>query len=298
MKENVKEFKRNVCFVFFESYLEQGKKLKKLWGAEKAYEYFVALIEYGLYKKETDDPEIDMIVSGLKNTIDANQEKRAKGFEREDTEQTKTILEYKNKHPEASQREIANATNCSVGKVNKVLSNNNVNINTNANSNSVNMNVNEYGADKNVKKKNRWLDDLTDEELESILSDYKKRVPYTEIKQRLSLRYNVTKDTPEDVKGVLEMRKTKAKCKRFEESIAKAEDSKIEEIASLFSCDKHMILDKLLRVDLDVDEVLEWCTIYEDCESMHQIYERNRDLYQTYDEFVEMMFRTNTLKDG
>ena len=47
-----KEFDRSVCFSFFKSYLEQGEKVNKLYGAEAAYNYFIALIEYGLYQKE------------------------------------------------------------------------------------------------------------------------------------------------------------------------------------------------------------------------------------------------------
>ena len=66
----------------------------------------------------------NMLMCGLKNTIDANQERRAQGFNRENTDQTDAILKYVELHPDATQREIANATNCSIGKVNKVLSNN------------------------------------------------------------------------------------------------------------------------------------------------------------------------------
>ena len=53
MKQNTKEFKRNVCCSFFESYLEQAIAIKNTVNTKTAYEHLIAVIEYGLYKKRT-----------------------------------------------------------------------------------------------------------------------------------------------------------------------------------------------------------------------------------------------------
>ena len=154
--DNQREFNRNVCFNFFESYLEQGKMIREQLGDEKCAEYFIALAEYALYQKDSEDAMIRMFITGLKNTIDAGQSKRERGFKgkhnSEDVELTNKIIEYKREHPNESQDKIAKACNCSKGKVNKVIkrmneeadslnnvnnnSNDNLNLNDNLNSNS------------------------------------------------------------------------------------------------------------------------------------------------------------------
>ena len=165
--DNQREFNRNVCFNFFESYLEQGKMIREQLGDEKCAEYFIALAEYALYQKDSEDVMIRMFITGLKNTIDAGQSKRERGFKgkhnSEDVELTKKIIEYKKEHPDESQDKIAKACNSSKGKVNKVIkrmneeadslnnvnnvnnvnnnSNDNLNLNDNLNSNS-NLNTN------------------------------------------------------------------------------------------------------------------------------------------------------------
>ena len=175
-EKNKKEFDRSVCFTFFNSYLEQAIEVEKNFGAVEAYKYLKSLAEYGLYGIESSEPIIKMLVCGLKNTIDANQAKRAQGFSREDTEKTKAILNYKAEHPEATQRTIANAVHCSLGKVNSVLTdNNNDNIytNTNPNSNSVNMNVNTNNvcSHETLSKEQRRLEELSDIELDGLKAD-------------------------------------------------------------------------------------------------------------------------------
>ena len=145
-----KEFDRSVCFSFFKSYLEQGEKVNKLYGAEAAYNYFIALIEYGLYQKESEDELSNLLVSGLKNTIDANQKKRASAFESKENKRiTESVLKFKAENPNATQREIASAVGCSLGKVNTALAksnnantNNYTNRNSNSNNNTNSMNVN------------------------------------------------------------------------------------------------------------------------------------------------------------
>jgi len=116
--KTTQDFDRSVCFTFFNSYLEQAKQVQEIYGSQTAYEYFVALSEYGLYQKDADNPIIKMLISGLKNTIDANQKKRSHAFSKGDKEQTDRVLQYYSENPEATQREIATAVDCSLGKVN------------------------------------------------------------------------------------------------------------------------------------------------------------------------------------
>ena len=145
--DNQREFNRNVCFNFFESYLEQGKMIREQLGDEKCAEYFIALAEYALYQKDSEDVMIRMFITGLKNTIDAGQSKRERGFKgkhnSEDVELTKKIIEYKKEHPDESQDKIAKSCNCSKGKVNKVIKRMNEEIDSLNNVNNVNNNSND-----------------------------------------------------------------------------------------------------------------------------------------------------------
>lgn len=118
---NNKEFNRAACFTFFESYLEQAKQIKEQFGAEAAANYLIGIADYALYAEEPTDPLAKVFVSGLKNAIDAGQEKRARGFNQENTMQTEAIKKYKLAHPSASYREIAAAVGCGKSKVGKVL---------------------------------------------------------------------------------------------------------------------------------------------------------------------------------
>lgn len=118
---NGKEFNRAACFTFFESYLEQAKQIRAQMGDEQCADYLISLAEYALYKQEPTNPISCMFIAGLKNAIDAGQEKRARGFAQENTEQTAAIKEYKRQHPDASYRQIAEAVGCSKSKVGKVL---------------------------------------------------------------------------------------------------------------------------------------------------------------------------------
>ena len=120
----MKEFKRNMCFTFFESYLEQGKMIKEQMGDKECSDYFIGLAEYALYGEEPNSSMAKMLVSGLKNSIDACQDKRERAFNGkhngENMEQTEAIIKYYEENPNATQREVAKAVGVSVGKVCKV----------------------------------------------------------------------------------------------------------------------------------------------------------------------------------
>lgn len=208
---NNKEFDRSVCFQFYESYLEQAELVKEQLGYEMCAKYFIALVRYGLYQEESDDPMIKMLISGLKNTIDAGQTKRARGFNGKNKEKTEAIIKYKQEHPDASQREIANVCGCSIGKVNKVInSNSNLNSNNNINNNSnSNLNINSVNVNMNTEemKEERDLEDLTDEEGKAIIEEIHKRVPYKDIQKKYHLKYGiVTKNFPKQWQQILSTR--------------------------------------------------------------------------------------------
>ena len=272
---NSKEFDRSVCFQFYESYLEQGKLVKEQLGAEMCAEYFIALATYGLYQKESDNPMIKMIITGLKNTIDAGQLKRSKGFTGENKEQTETILLYIQEHPEASQRDIANACNCSLGKVNKVInsnlnSNNNINNNSNSNTNSMNVNV-------NTEEVRREIKDLTEKEAEEIISKIHRKVKYLDIQKEYNLSEFITKDFE---KQWYEIRK----AKREEQLTQNAE--LYEEFASYLGRELEMVKTAFTNVpflrDRNITDIIDFCRQYPEY-SFDSWCMQHRDQYSEYD---------------
>jgi len=300
MENRTKEFKRNVCFSFFESYLEQAKKVKKNMWEKQAYDYLEALIEYALYSKESDDPTTQMLVCGLKNTIDANQAKRARGFTKENKEQTEAIKKYKEEHPEATQREIAEKVGCSAGKVNKALSNNNLNTNsnTNTNLNSANVNMNTISPSQFVNaSRMRRLEDLTDDELDSIRRDYKRGISYNETKARLGLNCYISKETHKEVEEILSHRKASQRNEEIVGSFENIGDESIAAISALFECDKSEVVNKAVEYKIEAGYALAWMNEHGDHDEIHSMYERNREDYDTYHDFLDMMFKINPLNE-
>lgn len=161
-KENM--FKRNVCFTFFEDYRLTAKDLEADFGKEVVADYYNAIIDYALYGNEPDlKGTLKYIWHTTKSTIDKSIERRSNGFTRENTKQTEIIKDYKKNHPDATQREIAEATGISIGKVNKVLKNNkddnsNSNTITNSNTNTITNTTNEREREHN--REHVSLDDL------------------------------------------------------------------------------------------------------------------------------------------
>ena len=117
-----KEFRRNVCFSFFEDYRLTAKELEKDFDKSMVADYYNAIIDYALYEEEPKlSGALKYIWYTTKTTIDKSVERRSNGFSRENVEQTDAVLKFKEENPGATQREISEATNVSVGKVNKVL---------------------------------------------------------------------------------------------------------------------------------------------------------------------------------
>ncbi len=211
-----KEFDRSICFTFFESYLEQGELVNINLGSEMCSNYFIALCRYALYQEEPQDSIIKMLIIGLKNTIDAGQNKRARSFKGEDTDMTNKILKYKEDNPDASYRQIADALGCSKSKVGKVFSNLNNNSNSNSNSN-LNSNNNTMDVDVDTtctseEKEERMLEDLLEkletEELKELLRRYKNKERYAILQKDYNLPYgSLTKELPSLIEDILTQRK-------------------------------------------------------------------------------------------
>ncbi len=230
--KNTKEFDRTLCFSFYRSYLEQGELIREQLGDTECAKYFIALIRYGLFREEPSDIKTNMLMAGLKNTIDAGQEKRRRGFEKENTKMSEKILEYKEQNPNSTQREIADACDCSLGKVNKTLkkstllsdnsytySNYNNNSNSNLNNNTMNVNTNTFSISEDSEEE-RELDDLSDEELTELLKKYRGKTPYGELYKKYKLKSNILDKTlPKKIEEILRIRKAEAKKREFADEL-------------------------------------------------------------------------------
>lgn len=121
-KNSPKEFDRSVCFTCFAPWVETVR-LMAVENPQKAVEAFLTLSDYCLYGTEPDPLEnvwgaMWPIVEGEARRSIAN---RRRGFGSEDVALSDAIREYAAGHPGASQRAIAEALGCSLGKVNKTL---------------------------------------------------------------------------------------------------------------------------------------------------------------------------------
>lgn len=194
MKE--KNFKRNICFTFFEDYRLSAKEIEADFGKEVVADYYNAIIDYALYGNE---PELKGVLKytwhTTKSTIDRSIERRANGFSRENTVQTDVVKKYKEEHPNATQREISKATGVSTGKVNKVLKNINgsSNSNTNSDTNSYSNSSSEREHEQSSYSSSLKTDsDKSSSDAASLQEDNKKKVIACHLK---GMSYK--KETPE-----------------------------------------------------------------------------------------------------
>ena len=294
-----KEFNRAVCFTFFESYLEQGKLALNMFGSETCVNYFIGLAEYALYKKDPIEPVAQMLITGLKNTIDAGQEKRERAFNREDTELTERNLTFIKEHPQATEREIANALECSNGKVNKVkqkygISNKNNNYNTNPNSNNNTMSMSESKDAVPCPQQKRLLEDLSEEELESLLKKFKKRVKY----QKLYAEYNLAsgslnKDLELSIQQVRDERKKENQVQMIHQSFQTASTEDILYLAQHLNCEES----EVINIAVGLGETMEVITTFfqnnGDTFNTENYDENYKGDYSTYTEFIKMGIAAN-----
>lgn len=310
-----KEFERNRCFMFFESYLESAEKYEALFGTEVAFKYLCGIARYALYQEESDEPITNGLVSALKNTIDAGQDKREKGFNGENFEQTKMVAEYYRDHPNASQRAIVDALGGAVKKtkVQKTLAkikesglsideyienvinpnltnngNNNSTSNSNNNSKTTTTTSRESSStelanaqttastmpSEEEKKESRTegkrlLKDLSDEELTSLLEDFRREVKYKELQVKYNLANTETNsdlgkriETIQDERRQeIEELKTVARFDRLKTELFKYPDKKAKLMQFTECTSDSMLLQCLKDIDRDIDDVL---AFYED----------------------------------
>lgn len=219
----LKEFDRSICFMFFEDYRKTAKEIEEDFGKEAVADYYNAIIDYALYENE---PELKGAVKYVwhttKTTIDKSIERRSNGFRREDTEKTNRILEYKKENPEATQREIAEATGTSPGKVNKVLksssdSNTDSSSFTDSYSNTYTTREREREHDMKTKKednssskkpvKKKRLCDLSDWDLEGIIDKLNSGTKYADLYKSYNLEDNcLHKGVIAEIQAIIEER--------------------------------------------------------------------------------------------
>ena len=310
--DSKKEFDRSICFTFFESYLEQGELVNMNLGSEACANYFIALCRYALYQEESDDLMIKMLISGLKNTIDAGQNKRAKSFKGEDVDMTNKILKYKEDNPDASYRQIADALGCSKSKVGKVLSNNsNLNSNSNNNSNS-NLNNNtvdvdvdtSHSQDQDKENKERVLEDLSDEELKELLKRYKRKEKYVVLQKDFNLPYgSLSNELPSQINSILTQRAAEEKREKAKAQFSTIPDDDVSTIAEFLRCDKDMVLDNLCKLNVDANYMLKWIRVHGKStidvanEDRYEEYRKERG-FKTYFDIVKMMVDNNGINDS
>lgn len=121
-KNSPKEFDQSVCYTCFAPWVESIRMMAED-SPETALKAFLALSDYCLYGI-TPEPKSNPwgalwpVIEGEAKRSIAN---RRRGFGTENVIQSDAIREYHSEHPQATQREIAEAVGCSLWKVNKVL---------------------------------------------------------------------------------------------------------------------------------------------------------------------------------
>ena len=247
-----KVFDRSVAFTFYKEWKQDADTIEEDFGAEVKAAYYDAIINYALFEIEPEmKAPIKYFWNSIKEKIDASQKNRSRSF-REDTEMTQKIINYKAANPTASQRTIAEAIGCSVGKVNKVL-NTNTSTNTNTNTSTststnttMNVNVNAHAQDEEEK---REIDDLQEKELQSIKQDYKGHMSYNDMKQKYNLKA-ITKEQLESIDALLRAKQQeRQKAERAKDDALYAEHKSIMDyigstsIAALNKCLDYVELD-------------------------------------------------------
>lgn len=198
---NNKEFDRSVAFTFYKEWKQDADTIEEDFGSEGKAAYYDAIANYALFEIEPEmKAPIKYFWSSIKERIDASQSHRAKGFAKEDVELTQKIVQYKEEHPDASQRDIAEALDCSVGKVNKALKSASIDIPIDINiptpiptPTTVNVNVNAHESQTEEKEKRTYIRSLLEsmncEQLATIKEVYKSGMKYKEIAEMYSIPY-------------------------------------------------------------------------------------------------------------
>ena len=121
-KNSQKAFDRTVCFTVFREWVETIQYMAET-NPQQALDAFLVLSNFCLYGEE---PAAESNPWGVAWPVVSAEARRSisnrrRGFGTEDTVLTDAIKAYRIAHPEATQRAIADALHCSLGKVNGVL---------------------------------------------------------------------------------------------------------------------------------------------------------------------------------
>lgn len=231
--KNKEEFDRSIAFTFYAEWAQDADTIEEDYGLEGVGMLCKAIWSYALYEIETDDvkhPPIKYFWNSIKEKIDASQNHRARGFQKEDVELTNKIIDYKNNNLNSSQREIAEVFSCSVGKVNKVLKNYNAtSTNTITSTSTTTMNVNVNAHDSQGENK-RNLKDLTEEELVGISEKIENGEKYIDVQNQYNLSCRISKETPNECYEIIQKRKDAQKRKQIDDKIGNLYDRLAEYI--------------------------------------------------------------------
>lgn len=255
-----KEFDRSVAFTFYKEWKEDADMIEEDYGCEGKTKFYDAIIDYALYEIEPEmKPPVKYFWNTIKEKIDASQEHRSRGFSKVDTETSDKIISYKNEHPESSQREIADAIGCSLGKVNKTLKNeasaNNTNtsiITNTITTTSTTMNVNMNTEDN---------DEIKICIIESFKHKHKWGQIQSEVKEKFnqSISYDFIKETIDEYKedtGILDKMKytlnQQKEASKLEEKLKRDKEKASAEAALLIDA-----CSEFFKFEPTVDEIME-----------------------------------------
>lgn len=292
MNKSNKVFERNVCFTFFEDYRLTAKELEDDFGKEIVADYYNAIIDYALYEQEPElKGTIKYVWHTTKTTIDKSVERRSNAFGKADVETTKKILQYKENHPEATQRKIAEAVGCSPGKVNKVLKDyssntySNSNTDTNSSSNTCNEREREHVSlssdegkpsldvanapddathlSEREDRKKRTLKDLTKEELNGLLDDFRAGKDEGFTYPVLQQKYNLTngqldKKLPDTINSIFKDREKEDKLVEFKEFLTEETKQELCKLLNAENDEEFFELISGLTVKIFPDELLSY----------------------------------------
>ena len=305
-----KVFDRSVCFSFFGDYKQTADEIEKECGMEAALTYYKALSNYALYDEE---PALTGIVKILwpttKTTIDSSIKRRRSGFG-EDTDKSEEILQYKRDNPDATQRVIADAVGCSLGKVNKVL--NNTDADSDASpcpdaysnsvppSNAIRERERERSRCAGEEEQRRTVYSLEDSELDEVARMYKARVGYKDICKKLglpedSLSKEVIAQIPDIKKHNVKERAERAGLELAEK--LEANEPMLEKISKCSGFSKEDVLLHVSEIEEDVELVFEFFDKYVDGEDATFGWKRYEEEffedYDTYWKFIKMGIDAN-----
>lgn len=291
-KENV--FDRSVAFTFYKEWKQDADTIEEDFGAEVKAAYYDAIINYALFEIEPEmKAPIKYFWNSIKEKIDASQKNRSKGF-REDTEMTQKIIDYKAANPTASQRNIAEALGCSVGKVNKVLNTNTTTNTTTTTSTStstststtMNVNVNTHAQDEEEREEKREIEDLEERELEALKKDFKARMLYKDI----AAKYNLKLVTKEMCDSIDELIKAKVAERQEAEQRKDAELLPIyKTLADYLGMNVNKVKNYIKQTQLDVHTF----KAFADANPKY-----SREYYDLHEELKEGYYRKDNSSNG